>query len=77
MATKYVIALVCAAAVSMTACKKNDGAENSAADTTTVKGQDTVNVPMAVPTTDTVVKTTTTDVDTIHSKVDKDTLKKH
>lgn len=74
MAGKYVLALVCAAAVSLTACKKNDGAENTAADTTTVPGQDTVNVPTTVPTTDTVVKTTTTDVDTIHSDA-KDTTK--
>ena len=77
MTSKYVLAFACAAAVAVTGCKKNDNAENTAADTTTVKGTDTVNVPTAVPTTDTVVKTTTTDVDTIHTKVDKDTLKKH
>ena len=71
-----VVAVMLAAGVAVTACKKNDGAESSSADTTTVPGQDTVNVPTAVPTQDTVVKTTTTDVDTIHSKVDKDTIKK-
>jgi hypothetical protein len=71
-----VVAIMLAAGVAVTACKKTDNGENSSADTTTVPGQDTVNVPTAVPTQDTVVKTTTTDVDTIHGKVDKDTIKK-
>lgn len=75
MASKYMMVVLCAA-ISLTACKKNDGDESSAADTSTVPGQDTVNMPMSVPTTDTVVTTTTTETDTIHTKVDNDTLKR-
>lgn len=71
-----VVTLLCAG-VALTACKKNQADdENTSADTTTVQGQDTVN-GNAVPTTDTVVKTTTTDVDTIQGKgkTEKDTTK--
>lgn len=74
MKSKWAVAVVCVLAVTAVSCKKKDD-ENVSSDSTAVQGMDTVNMPTAVPTTDTVVKTTTTEVDTVHSKVDKDTLK--
>lgn len=61
-----IAALATLAAVS--ACAKKD---NETADTTTVPGVDTTK-GLAVPTTDTVVKTTTTD--TIHGEVPRDSV---
>ncbi|HUP90571.1 MAG TPA: hypothetical protein VM100_14525 [Longimicrobiales bacterium] len=72
MSKKYLALIVCAAAVSFAACDKKDGDDNTAADTSVVQGADTVNVPTAVPTTDTIVKSTETD--TIHGEA-KDTTK--
>lgn len=58
-----------AALVALAACGKKD---NEKADTTTVPGVDTT-AGMAVPTTDTVVKTTTTD--TIQGEAKRDSVK--
>jgi hypothetical protein len=66
--TRTVIALF-AAAVTIAACGKKD---NETADTTTIPGIDTTK-GMAMPTTDTVVKTTTTD--TIQGEVPRDSVK--
>lgn len=75
MASKWIVAVVCAAALGAAACEKKDDGENATtADTMAVPSTDTVNVPTAVPTTDTVVKTTTTEVDTIRGE-HKDTTK--
>ena len=63
-----VVALVAMAA--LTACKKGDVEK---ADTTTIPGVDTT-AGMALPTTDTVVKTTLTD--TIRGEVPRDSAKK-
>jgi len=62
-----VAALVALCAIS--ACSKGD---NTTADTTTIPGVDTTK-GMAMPTTDTVVKTTTTD--TIQGEVPRDSVK--
>ena len=61
-----VAALVVLSAIS--ACSKGD---NATADTTTIPGVDTTK-GMAMPTTDTVVKTTTTD--TIQGEVPRDSV---
>jgi hypothetical protein len=55
----------------LVACSKN---EQTTADTTTVPGVDTTK-GMAMPTTDTVVKTTTTKTDTIQGQVPRDSVK--
>jgi hypothetical protein len=55
----------------LVACNKN---EKTTADTTTVPGVDTTK-GMAMPTTDTVVKTTTTKTDTIQGQVPRDSVK--
>ncbi|HEY8175706.1 MAG TPA: hypothetical protein VIF32_08440 [Gemmatimonadaceae bacterium] len=55
----------------LVACSKN---EKTTADTTTVPGVDTTK-GMAMPTTDTVVKTTTTKTDTIQGQVPRDSVK--
>ena len=55
----------------LAACNKN---EKTTADTTTVPGVDTTK-GMAMPTTDTVVKTTTTKTDTIQGQVPRDSVK--
>jgi hypothetical protein len=70
---RTITALLTATAVlSVAACNGNK--EQSAADTTTVRAADTV-AGRAVPTTDTVIKTTTTTTDTIQGKVNKDSVK--
>lgn len=58
------------AAMTIAAC----GGSNETADTTTVPGVDTT-AGMAVPTTDTIVKTTETD--TIQGEVPRDSVKKN
>jgi hypothetical protein len=55
----------------LAACSKN---EQKTADTTTIPGVDTTK-GMAMPTTDTVVKTTTTKTDTIQGQVPRDSVK--
>jgi len=68
MKTKAAVAaLVALCAIS--ACAKKD---NTTADTTTIPGVDTTK-GMAMPTTDTVVKTTTTD--TLQGQVPRDSVK--
>ena len=68
MKTKAAVAaLVALCAIS--ACAKKD---NTTADTTTIPGVDTTK-GMAMPTTDTVVKTTTTD--TLQGEVPRDSVK--
>lgn len=64
------MAVAVAALVALAACSK---ADNEQADTTTVPGVDTT-AGMAVPVTDTVVKTTTTD--TIQGEAKRDSVKK-
>lgn len=59
------LALAAVALVGTAACNKNN--EKTNADTTTVPGMDTVS-GHALPTTDTIVKTTTTEKDTIQGK---------
>lgn len=68
MKTKAAVAAL-AALFAVAACK----GRNETADTTTVPGVDTT-AGMAMPTTDTVVKTTTTD--TIPGEVPRDSVKK-
>jgi hypothetical protein len=55
--------------VAATACAGGDDS-STVADTTTMPGMDTVNVPVAVPTTDTLVteKTVTTDTSVIRGE---------
>jgi hypothetical protein len=67
MRTRTIAALLALGAVA--ACGPKD---NETADTTTVPGVDTT-AGMAMPTTDTVVKTTTTD--TIQGEVPRDSVK--
>lgn len=58
------------------ACGGADGdGDTTMADTTTMQGTDTVDVPTAVPTTDTVVKTTT--VDTLQGDAKGDTVRRN
>jgi hypothetical protein len=64
-----IIALAALVALSATACGKKD---NETVDTSTMRGMDTTSHGAVVPTTDTVVKTTTTD--TIQGQA-KDTTK--
>lgn len=60
------LALAIAGIALVTACAGGDtDADSTASDTTTVPGMDTVNVPTAVPTTDTVITDTTVKSDTI------------
>jgi hypothetical protein len=66
MDKRWVAALAVVGVLSAGACKRDDGSNQTVADTATVPAMDTVNQPVAVPTTDTVVKTTTVDTDTIH-----------
>lgn len=73
--------LALAALAGTAACKKGDnaGGDSTATtvDTSVVQGTDTVTAPVAVPTTDTVVKTTETTTDTIKGDtVHADTVKK-
>ncbi len=68
MQTKIAV-VAFAALTALAACSKND----ETADTTTVPGVDTT-AGMAMPTTDTIVKTTTTD--TIQGEVKRDSAKK-
>jgi len=63
--------LALAALLSAAACK---GKEQESVDTSTVRAADTV-AGKAVPTTDTIVKTTTTTVDTLQGKVNEDSVK--
>ena len=67
MRTTTIVALLALGALA--ACGKKD---NETADTTTVPGVDTT-AGMAMPTTDTIVKTTTTD--TIQGEVPRDSVK--
>jgi hypothetical protein len=53
---------------------REDGANTSTSDTTTVPGTDVVEQPVTVPTTDTLVTTTTTETDTIHGEADDDSV---
>ena len=76
--TKKLIAM--AAVALLAACGGDDveeGAETTAQDTSvsTVQGTDTVNQPTVVPTTDSVVTTTTTqtETDTVHGQATTDT----
>lgn len=67
---RYFSMIAVAAMVSLAACGGGDDAgetEVVEADTTAIQGMDTVSVPTAVPTTDSVVTTTT--VDTIQGEV--------
>ena len=70
MTSKKAIAAAFAAMTVLAACSKGD---NETADTTTVPGVDTT-AGMALPTTDTIVKTTETD--TIQGEVPRDSAKK-
>ena len=70
MKSKVAIAAAFAAMTVVAACGK---ADNESADTTTVPGVDTT-AGLAVPTTDTIVKTTETD--TIQGEVPRDSVKK-
>jgi stress response protein YsnF len=67
--TSRTMALCAAALVAVAACGKKDN-EQTTADTMLTKGTDTAKatVQVPVPTTDTVVKTTTTKTDTIKGK---------
>ena len=67
--SKKALAAAFAAMMVVAACGK---ADNETADTTTVPGVDTT-AGMAVPTTDTIVKTTETD--TIQGEVPRDSVK--
>ena len=69
MTSKKTIAVAFAAMTAIAACGK---ADNETADTTTVPGVDTT-AGLAVPTTDTIVKTTETD--TIQGEVPRDSVK--
>jgi len=69
MRTMRAVSLGFAALIAVAACSKKD---NTTADTTTIPGVDTTK-GVAVPTTDTVVKTTTTD--TIQGQVPRDSVK--
>ncbi|HET9982589.1 MAG TPA: hypothetical protein VFQ38_03345 [Longimicrobiales bacterium] len=71
MRTHFVTAMALALVMALGACKKEGGDANVSADTTTMTGQDTMS-GQVVPTTDTIVKTTTTD--TIQG-APKDTVK--
>ncbi len=71
---QFIPMLALAGLVVVGACNKGSD-EKTTADTMTTTGTDTVNVPTAVPTTDTVVKQTTTTTDTIKGSA-KDSVKK-
>ena len=61
---------VLAVAFALTACGGGEGGEGGEiqeSDTTAVSGTDTMNVPTVVPTTDSVVQTTTVETDTIRT----------
>lgn len=55
--------------------RREGGEETTTAETTTVRGADTVSVPTTVPTTDTVVRKTTTETDTIKGEA-RDTVRR-
>jgi hypothetical protein len=75
MGNRVLSTLVLAAALGIGACGGGaDEAESTSADTMTVPGTDVVDVPTTVPTQDTVVRTTTTETDTIRGEVDADTV---
>lgn len=69
MNKKWMAVAACMLVVGMTACADADNDDDVTTDTSLVSGQDTVDMPMAVPTTDTVVHTTTTETDTIEGDV--------
>jgi len=69
-----VLALAALAATAACKDKTSEGDEKTTADTTVVAGQDTANVPTVVPTTDSVVTTTTTETDTIHGQAGDTTM---
>lgn len=71
--TSFAIAAV--ATLTLAACAKTEDGEGTVADTMTVPGTETVDVPTTVPTTDTIVKTTEVDVDTIQGEA-RDTIKR-
>jgi hypothetical protein len=67
-------AVVLTVAGVLAACgDRDDGANQTSADTTTVPGTDVVDQPTTVPTTDTLVTTTTTETDTIHGEANDTT----
>jgi hypothetical protein len=77
MYKRFAAVLALTSVVTLGACSKTEeGDEATTADTTTVQGTDVVDVPTTVPTTDTVVQTTTTETDTIHGDVDADTMRR-
>jgi len=68
---RYLSILAVAAVLGAAACgdkNKTEGSETQTSDTTAIAGQDTVNTPTVVPTTDSVVQTTTTQTDTIQGQ---------
>jgi hypothetical protein len=63
------LSILALAAVAAVGCKKSDtseGTETTTQDSTVVSGMDSAQVTVPVETQDTVVKTTTTEVDTVH-----------
>ena len=77
------LSILALAAIAATGCKKSDtseGAETTTSDTSVVPGTDTQQVNVAVPTTDSIVTTTTQETDTLHGNapdtVGHDTTKK-
>ena len=70
--TKKLIAMAAVALLAACGGDAEEGAETTAQDTSvsTVQGTDTINQPTVVPTTDSVVTTTTTqtETDTVHGQ---------
>lgn len=62
------LTVVAITALTIAACAKAEEGDGTVADTMTVPGTETVDVPTQVPTTDTIVKTTDVDVDTIEGE---------
>jgi hypothetical protein len=61
------LSILALAAIAATGCKKGDAdGETTTSDTSVVAGTDTAQVNVAVPTTDSVITTTTTETDTTH-----------
>ena len=74
MKYKLVVALAVASFAAL-GCADAENDADTTADTALVPGQETVDIPTTVPTTDTVVRTTETDVDTIEGEP-RDTIRR-
>jgi hypothetical protein len=77
------LSILALAAIAATGCKKSDtseGTETTTQDSAVVPGTDSAQVTVPVQTEDTIVKTTTTETDTVHGNapdtVHHDTTKK-